>query len=288
MKIFNKLKNKNKLDKSLEKLIPPKKNNWNWGDAPGDYKSEFSAKFVNYFFPYLLKNARNLGVNIESIRLLDIGCGWAPMAIPFLMFNKSSEHNSRYLGIDIRKDAIDWLSSAYADFPNVSFQWHQAASAADYIEAASGNLNTYLSSDGQEANYELPLDFSPNIQWSSSVFTHLTPEACLEALKIISKSCDLDSIQANTWLIIDSESTYAMSAGIADRLLTLDRGDFLTYSEGNPLVCTAYKLKAIKRMYEEAGLEIVNIERGSWRGPFYHNSLCHYQDMILSKKSQKP
>jgi hypothetical protein len=87
----------------------------------------------------------------------------------------------------------------------------------------------------------------------------------------------------NTWLIIDNESAYSLAAGSADRELPFDFGDFLTYSESNPLVCTCYKIEAIERMYRESGLEIVSIDKGSWRGPAYKNGANHYQDIIISR-----
>jgi len=115
------------------------------------------------------------------------------------------------------------------------------------------------------------------------VFTHLTPQACREALKTIRRSCAKDSMQVNTWLIVDDESRFSLSAGMSDRQLPYDFGEYLTYSKANPLVCTCYKLEVIQKMYSEAGFEIVSIERGSWRGESYKNSANHYQDIIVSR-----
>lgn len=277
----------NKLDLEIKRLTPPLKKNWNWGKSQHGYVKQFSSYFIEYIFPYLLKNAREQGVSLKKLSILDIGCGWAPLAIPFVIFNQSSDgsvnNGNRYLGIDIREDAIEWLQRTYSSYDSVSFLLHNAIKEADYIGAEHAKSQTLSESDGQEANFSMPSDFFANIQWSSSVFTHLTPQACLQALKSIKRNSLSSGIQVNTWLIIDDESKYSLDSQIADRQLPFDYGDFLTYSENNPLVCTAYKLEAIERMYIDAGFEIIRIDRGSWRGPTYQNNPKHYQDIIISR-----
>ncbi|WP_353427860.1 class I SAM-dependent methyltransferase [Polynucleobacter sp. MWH-UH19D] len=278
------MKKLNKFDTEIKKLIPPLRKNWNWGKSQRGYVKQFSSYFIEYIFPYLLKSARNHGISLEKLSILDVGCGWAPLAIPFTIYEQSSNGGgNRYLGIDIREDAIEWLQRAYSSYDFVSFQLHAASQEADYIGAEHSKTKTCAESDGVEAKFSIPSDFCANIQWSSSVFTHLTPQACLQALISIKGSCHSSGIQINTWLIIDDESKYSLAAQIADRQLPFDCGDFLTYSEENPLVCTAYKIECIERMYKDAGLEILKIDRGSWRGPTYQNNPKHYQDIIISR-----
>jgi hypothetical protein len=283
-------KQKSALTLQVEQLTPPQEKNWNYQVKKG-YQKKFSSNFIELYFPYLLRNMRALDISTDEMSLLDIGCGWAPMAIPFVIFENAKGRNRgdqiAYLGIDIREDAISWLSRAYRDYPFVSFQCHQANKEADYIDAQQIQSKTHSASDGEEANFKFPQGFVHNVQWSSSVFTHLTPQACAQTLKSIRSSCIQNSMQVNTWLIIDCESQYALAAAIADRELPFDCGDFLTYSEKNPLVCTAYKIEAIERMYAEVGLEIVRIDRGAWRGPAYKNQANHYQDIIISRPFSK-
>ena len=93
------------------------------------------------------------------------------------------------------------------------------------------------------------------------------------------------AVSINTWLIVGEHSRLAMKTGIADRKLEFDCGDFLTYSKSNPLVCTAYKLPFVERCYSDAGLKILSIEKGSWRGDGMKNRFNHYQDVIISTRS---
>ena len=59
----------------------------------------------------MLRNARELKILVDKISLLDIGYGWVPLAIPFVIFEKSKNASEgdrgSYLGIDIREDAIN-------------------------------------------------------------------------------------------------------------------------------------------------------------------------------------
>lgn len=271
----------------IKKLTPPKKNNWNQSIGHLGYLQQFSYNFINFYYPYILSNCREYNVDASTVTFLDIGCGWGPMAIPFLINEISVRGNKsagiRYLGIDIRKDAIDWLTHAYAGYPFIKFQHHQTDAMADYIGGELDQGQTTSISNGDEAAFNIPADFVHNVQWSSSVFTHLTPQACGRALESIRKSSLENSIQINTWLIIDDESKYSLALEIADRQLPIDCGEYLTYSEKNPLVCTAYKIDVVKDMYANAGFEILKIERGAWRGLATTNPANHYQDIVVSR-----
>lgn len=286
--VFSILRRKSDVERQIRNLTPPSNMDWNWSRSQRRrHATGFSEKFVKYIFPYVLRNAIHHGIAPAEMVLLDLGCGWAPMAIPSVIhggihgWDRSDQ--VRYLGIDIREDAIEWLTRAYACYPYVRFHHHQAKKEADYVSAVQMRARTDPVSDGSESDYAIAPGFLHNVQWSSSVFTHLTPEACSRALHFIRGCCAQNSVQINTWLIIDDESRYALAAEIADRKVPYDLGDYMTYMKENPLVCTAYKLEAIKRMYGNAGLEIVRIDRGSWRGPAYKNDADHYQDIIVSR-----
>jgi hypothetical protein len=75
-----------------------------------------------------------------------------------------------------------------------------------------------------------------------------------------------------------------MAIGAADRKCEIDLGSYLTYSADNPLVCTMYKLEAVKELYFKAGFKIIDILRGSWRGSNIQNQFNHYQDVVVAIK----
>ena len=157
--------NKSELKVKIAKLTPPRSKNWNWSkENKGGYAKQFSVNFIEHIFPYLLKNMRELYIPMDNLKILDIGCGWAPLAIPFLIFKSKAGSEATggaisYLGIDIREDAIEWLSNAYASYPDFKFQWHRAITEADYIGAQHSKSKTLYESDGRETNFEIQKDF---------------------------------------------------------------------------------------------------------------------------------
>ena len=282
--------------KLAPELCPPMEINYNWAGSHDqeEYERGFASLFVEHYFPYLLQKLRSHQIDLADARVLDIGCGFGPLAYAFVIYwlghERTDDKSIRYLGIDIREDAVEWLQSAYQKYPFMQFLHHQAASKNDYIgpgntvatDCGSKGV-TSATSSGEETAFVIPEDFACNLQWSSSVFTHLTPEACVTALKTIARCSQKKCLQVNTWFIVDEESKYSLAAGIADRQLPIDCGKFLTFSAENPLLTTCYKLEAIEQIYEDAGLKIVEIDRGSWRGKAYQNRANHYQDIIVSQ-----
>jgi hypothetical protein len=285
----------------LNKYIPPLHLNYNSGLSESDYYKHFSLDYQRFFFPEILALSmdREIQTGCRPPRILDIGCGFAPMAHAFVIALTASkalfkytqfandERNKIYCGIDIRLDAISWLKSAYADHTAFTFHHHQAPQTVDYVGEFIGSHArgyTNAESDGKECRFD-PAPFKADIQWSSSFFTHLTSAGASEALKFISKNIGSDGISVNSWLIVDTASCVSMYIGDADRTLSIDTGPYLTYSAQNPLVCTAYKLNVVGELYEQAGLTIKKIIRGSWRGNHVKNSFNHYQDIVIAQKT---
>lgn len=174
-----------------------------------------------------------------------------------------------YVGIDIREDAINWLKNVYKDEKNFYFHKHSCKSEnkIDYIGLIDKVKNTAVSktdfdSDGEESKYNLGFDFKADIQWSSSLFTHLTPQAVMKTLEFINNNLDREGLAINSWLILDNQSYLSMEMGLSDRgVHRYDFGSFVSRSKSNPLSGTIYKLEFIKEFYKRAGLKIVSIKR---------------------------
>lgn len=277
----------------IKKLIKPE-NDLYIPDPTINYNSHYATKaehkrvsfdpFVKDVLPFLLKTyeKNNQDHCYESLNFLDIGCGLGPLAYALRHWFSVTNKEVSYTGLDIRSDAIEWLKKTYENDVNFEFLLHDSTSEADYIEALKKNTSTHASSNGNEGAYQLTKMY--DIQWSGSVFTHMTPKTCFSALKSIADHSRRNAIQCNTWVIVDEMSRYAMSAKIADRDIPFDFGDYLSYSKTNPLICTAYKIDTINALYDACGLEILEILYGSWRG--YTNNHIHSQDIIVSRKKQ--
>lgn len=130
--------------------------------------------------------------------------------------------------------------------------------------------------------YQCANDAKFNCIWSSSVFTHMWPKTAKETLSCFRTISEhVNSIQINTWLILDDKAKTALSNGTADRKLSLHVNGIFTYSADNPLVCTAYSYSDVCLLYQQAGLKIVDIHWGSWRGGVSIG--VHYQDIVISQ-----
>jgi len=258
-----------------KEITPPYEMNYNFGADADSYERDFGVKERDVILPSIMKLA-GLRQGVDKLAFLDLGCGWGPMAYAFSVLTEGVP-GCRYLGVDIRKDAIDWLTAAYAKVENIEYLHHAADHKVDYISSGG----TLLESSGDEGGYAVP-EKAFDLQWSHSLFTHLTPQACHQALNSISRSLSQGGVAINTWLIIDDHSMQSLRDGVADRQLPFDFGDFLTYLQDNPLMCTAYKSPAIQRFYEEAGQKITAFLPGSWRGRGISNGVT-YQDIVISQ-----
>ena len=230
------------------------------------------------------------------MRILDLGCGFAPLAhslaITCEAIGQAPEIQNlfQYTGVDIRKDAIDFLSVAYHKYANFEFILHQPkTSRIDYIGGHEiGKENdaiTSSTSEGLECTYHQLRANYYTCQWSNSLLTHLTPQGLEKCFESIFHSLDRGGISINCCLIANTPALTAMAKGIADRRLPLDMGTYYTYSQTNPLLCTAYKPEFLFDLYRRKGLQVLDVQYGHWRGDGSCNEIENYIDIIIARKS---
>ena len=270
--------------------IPPIELNYNYNASILNYKKNFLSSAFKKYFPLILEYQSKINSGNKENHFLDLGCGYAPMAVAYLNYlnsNKEKNLNYKYLGVDINKDAITWLKSKYFDKKEFNFLLHETQLEKDYLQSKSKQIPTLSDSDGAEVKYEIPKDFVYDVQWSMSYFTHLTPNSCDQVLNLIQQKGKKNSLQFNSWLIIDSESNFALEAQMTNRLLPYDMGVYLTRSKENPLTATCYKEKFIKEIYEKNKLNIIDIIKGRWRGLDLRGKNSNFsQDIIISQKAE--
>ena len=105
----------------------------------------------------------------------------------------------------------------------------------------------------------------------------------LETFNYLNTLSTRETLFVFTWLILDDRNRLAVDNGKADRKLPYEINNIFTYSELNPLVCTAYRLNDLLKIYHLSGHEIINIEFGSWSGIGRNNQLT-YQDVVISRR----
>ena len=303
LKFFKKLSNllkKNEERKIINHLIakhlPSRKINYNISqNLFSNYKKEFLNSYLEDILPLAF---RNLQLTKDFPKILDLGCGFAPMCLASKIYRdiwlkKKLTNEIYYVGLDIREDSINVNRKNFEKYKEIVFVHHKISnSKIDYVgdflkykQKSANYITTDENSDGNEGNYKLPFLFKADIQWSNSLITHVTPQTLDNILKFTYDHLDENGVSLNTCNIIDPESLYLMKIGMADRNLKYDYGSFMTYNKTNPLVNTAYKIDHLHKVYKQNKLKIIDIIPGKWRNIKNKNNPNNiYLDTIIAKK----
>jgi SAM-dependent methyltransferase len=208
--------------------------------------------------------------------VLDYGCGLGRHAYAL---SKFLSPEGAYFGHDINEEGIAFLRGAYARLANFSFHCSPLATQEDYVALAQGRERASQKS-AESVDIRSLIDKPIDVQWSSSVFTHMWPEAIGNILRSLRDVMRPGGYCVNTWLMIDDFAAYVLRCGLADRALPYQVREAFTYSKENPLVCSAYREETVRRIYREANHEILEVLPGSWAG---RDNGVSYQDIIISR-----
>jgi SAM-dependent methyltransferase len=258
---------------SLEQEIPSPTLNYNQSPSSNlaSYILNFKKNACLKELPFLIE----LGLRKESV-LFDYGCGLGRLAYAASKFLGTE---GSYIGYEPNERALSFLKEAYGNRTNFKFYGDALSYEEDYIAMKSGEVRA-----GGKKAVEISLqDFIGkvvDIQYSSSVTTHMWLDAIFQFLKNLNSVVKPDGLCVNTWLIVDDFARYSLNCGMADRVLPYKVNDAYTYSTKNPLICTAYDLSDVARAYQYAGHEIVKILWGTWSG---RGNDVHYQDIVISR-----
>lgn len=260
--------------------VPPPSTNSN--QLPSHDIDEYVRDYLSLkerMFPFLIQAA-----SLESNSLtLDFGCGFGTLAAAFA--SKPKQFGD-YIGIDSNCKAIAFCNNAYSGRREFRFGCLERPASTNYVtnwrirSAKQNFLHRELSAPTVEELGEIIGSRTLTCQFSLSVFTHMWPDDSTEALRAFSVFSDKTTRFVNSWLILDSFAARKVSEGNADRALPISVGGIRTYSELNPLVCTAYPIGKLEEVYSGAGHRILEVLYGSWSG---RNNDVTYQDIVISE-----
>lgn len=196
-----------------------------------------------------------------EMTFLEIGCGIGRDVFQLLPL---LETNGKYIGIDVTRDAINWLdknvSSMHSNFQFFHFDaWHQLYNPC----------GTMKSSD-----FALPAsDHSVDRIALGSVFTHLFEDEVVHYLKEIKRVLAPDGRVYATFFLFD-EKTIKASRSKSQTPFNL-RFEY-PYADGCyvndpvfPTGAVAYNYSTLQRMFNEAGLKLAApLVHGAWSGAY--------------------
>lgn len=259
------------------------------------YKSRSPiVEAVNFFrhslnqFSFIQSQALQHSPHVAAnIGLLDYVCGGGGLGIVCAKVLEPLQ-NTTYSGMDITGKRIELLNKKISN-ERVSFYKLVDGGLIDYIGVRDGTIGSIDRASLQSDASELPETNNPtNIEFSSSVFTHMTPKQITQRLAGFKQRGVELSI--NSFFIIDgARRGYLNSSLMANgrRKFRYFDGfsDYETFveDEDNPLFTIGFSLEAIQRIYEESGWKIVSTINGDWASVYKsHRTPLYYQDWVIA------
>jgi cyclopropane fatty-acyl-phospholipid synthase-like methyltransferase len=187
----------------------------------------------------------------DSSRVLDLGSGCGRLAYPFAKLLC----NGRYFGVDVWSEGIQWCNENIASRnTNCEFQVVEARNNY-YFEEFTGESNNFAL-DVPSADIDLV--------FSISVFTHLVKKDCQSYLDEISRVLKPDGCAYITGFVIDRFfHRYVERTGNHRQVIPADEAGCHYAYKGQDFFA-GYTMERWKEMFDQAGLELVSFEPGSW------------------------
>ena len=258
----------------------------------GIFQFEFYERIIGRHAPHLLK----------QIRMLDYGCGGGQLAIPFASnynpYSKIKSPSNSYLGLDVTQQRIEALQSIYNQRDNIHFNFFPEGELIDYIKARDSDTTQRDRSKSLVLLNKKPFDISslitdsflPNVQTSSSVFTHMTPDHIINRLKAF-RDAGVE-LMINSWFCCSAVKLSLNNSSLTGKVRSFESFDlFEDYQcfvedKENPLYTIGYSYDSIAKIYKESGSKILEIIPGDWASfsRMYqgNHDFKTYQDVIVS------
>jgi SAM-dependent methyltransferase len=189
----------------------------------------------------------------ERSRVLDVGCGVGRMALPLSRFLAP---DSRYLGLDIDAEMLDWASGTIAT--------HHPGFRFVRLDVGNG---LYRPDAPPADQVEFPVDAGAfDFAYATSLFTHLQEKEARRYLEQIARALAPGATLLATFFVLDRLARDAIAAGRSACALVPFEGDAMVVDPKVPEAVIAFPREAILAWSERAGLAFVEERPGHWCG----------------------
>jgi SAM-dependent methyltransferase len=206
--------------------------------------------------------------------VLDVGCGPGRMAIALGPHLGST---GRYEGFDVRAENIKWCKR------EIEPHWPQAHFQC--VDVRNGSYNPAGTIDAKEFRFPYQ-DGRFTFAFLTSVFTHMLPEDTVHYLSEVSRVLAPGGRCLITYFLLNERVRAEISTGTARFTFPHEVSQSCFVQESaDPESTVAYEETYIRRLYDEAGLQISEpVHFGSWSGAYADPPPRHSQDTIIARK----
>ncbi|HUH99408.1 MAG TPA: class I SAM-dependent methyltransferase [Nitrososphaerales archaeon] len=217
-----------------------------------------------YFDPRAFKMAgeanvaafRDLAGLGPDARFLDIGCGCGRIAIPL---TKYFDGTAEYQGFDASPKPVEWCQKAITPrFPNFKFR-------------VTDTFSQRYNPSGHAIASKLSFPYEDDkftFAFAGSVFTHMLPEEIPNFIAETSRVLRPGGVTLATFTLLNESRLQAVLEGRTMPRLIYRFGEFQVRTLADPAHFIAQPESWIRKLYAEAGLEIIEpIKYGTWAVP---------------------
>ena len=226
---------------------------------------------VNHFFASSFEYFRHLlyYTNLRpSSRVMDYGCGWARMAIPFSVYLE--KERGFYCGLDTDLNIIQRNQVAYESFNNVEFH-HVDMYSKQYNKTGKGSHVL------KKQTFSEPFDLA----FLFSVFTHILPDDLDPVIEFLASNLADDGEIFSTWFLLDDATQSSIDAGLSSQKFATPFGKARIETPDIPEAAVAYPREEALAAFRRAGFTYVQPHPGKWSGCV---DSWLFQDAIVARR----
>ncbi|MEM7162444.1 MAG: class I SAM-dependent methyltransferase [Bacteroidota bacterium] len=202
--------------------------------------------------------------------LLDIGCGIGRTAVALVDYLD----NGSYEGFDVMSENINWCQKNISSkYPHFQFQYTPL------------NNDLYNSVKSKASDFTFPYaDERFNRSFLFSVFTHMQKDEVQHYLKEIARTLKDNGKCLSTFFIYsdDNESIIANPKRAFSFPFQIE--DYRLMDAKTKAANTAFHIKSLQEMAENAGLKVEKMIPGFWTDNSLKNEANSFQDIIVFQK----
>jgi ubiquinone/menaquinone biosynthesis C-methylase UbiE len=224
---------------------------------PGSYK-EIGTEFFEYFTAYTDVT--------PSDKVLDVGCGWGRLGLPFTKFLSPE---GEYHGFEIIENRVRWAQKNISSrHPNFHFK---LVDVKNFIYSEEGVSAT---------SFKFPYDDNSfDLVFLNSVFTHMLPQDVDHYLSEIKRVLAPGGKCLITYFLLNKEALGLIENSKSLIDFKFEMNGYMTNDQVNPEEAIAFKEDYILDLYKKHGISIDKpIKYGSW---CQRDSSLSFQDIIV-------